>query len=177
MLLAREAGGAEKLHPLHERNRLLGPVRREEGGDLAERFAQELGREPVQFGTGVRVGRVDADNRAEDGQRLVLLTCAHRLAVIPVERVVLADLLAVEAAHGDDLLVIEREARRQAAFAAERMPPFRFGEAQLGAQAQQVGFRFGHLEGRVLLAAADQARGLFKPFARSCAEGRVLARE
>ena len=55
---------AETFHAVHELDSFFFAALLEEGRDLAERFAEELGGETGEFGAGVGVVRVDADDRA-----------------------------------------------------------------------------------------------------------------
>jgi len=73
------------------------------------------------------------------------------------------------------VLAVEREAGRQAAFAAERMPAVGLREAQQGAETEEIGFGFGGLERGVLVAAAHQRGALLETFAGAHAQGRVFA--
>ena len=57
------------------------------------------------------------------------------------------------------------------------MPAFRFGEAQQGAEAQEIGFRFGDLEGGMFITTADEGGALFEAFADAHAERGILAGE
>ena len=173
--LAGEVVGAEALHALHELDGFGGAAFGEEGADAAQRFAQELRGQAREFGLRVRVVGIDADDRTQHRQRAVFVASADRVAVVAVERMAFADDPAVEAFDREHVLAVEREAGRQAAFAAERMPAVGLREAQQGAEAEEVGVGFGGLECGVFVAAAHQRGALFEAFAGPQAQRRVFA--
>ena len=140
---AGEVVGAEAFHPVHQLDGFFGAPFGEERRHLAERLTEELGGEAGEFGAGVRVVRIDADNRAQDGEGAIFLAAADGVAVVAVKRMALADLAAVEAFDGEDVLAVEREPGGQAAFAAQRVPAVGFGEAEHRAQPEEVGVGFG----------------------------------
>jgi hypothetical protein len=91
--------------------------------------------------------------------------------------VAFADLAAIEAFDGEDVLAVERETGGQAALAAEGVPAIGLRETQQGAEAEQVGVGFGGLERGVFIAAAHERRALFEAFTGALAEGGVFAGE
>ena len=62
--LVGEVVCAEAFHAIHQLNGFLFVALLKEFCDLTERFSEELGGESGEFGAGVRIVRVDADNRA-----------------------------------------------------------------------------------------------------------------